>query len=239
MPNWCANVGSVTLPEGASEEAKEIFKKLAENQHKDGWLSNALPCPPEMHLGLEGTIGAECVSLEWLKSHSKFDGDFGKFEEDPSGTPKLIPSEEYLQYLQNTFGAISWYDWRVRAWGTKWDVDAELTIGENSIEFVFDSAWAPPLAFFDWLGSKGLHYEIMYSEPGCCFGGSVSFDGSLKEEHLEDEDYLVFAIKEFGDPVDCMLDVQSYASYADFTEAHTLNHPRLKELVKEYYDCLN
>ena len=52
-----------------------------------------------------------------------------------------------------------WYDWRVNNWGTKWDITDvyfENQAEEDSIEFSFCTAWAPPTeAFHTWAELDG------------------------------------------------------------------------------------
>ena len=79
-----------------------------------------------------------------------------------------------------------WYNWNIHNWGTKWDicdVYFENQAEEDSIEFSFCSAWAPPVeAFETWAINDGrVQFNLEYWEPGCGFVGSLSFDG----EHFD------------------------------------------------------
>jgi len=61
-------------------------------------------------------------------------------------------------------------------WGCKWDVGASTggaTISDNGniIDLSFDSAWTPPIAFYDELVRLGCSVSASYFEPGCCFVG--------------------------------------------------------------------
>ena len=82
-----------------------------------------------------------------------------------------------------------WYMWNVNNWGTKWDLcdvyidnDAE----QDSVEFSFNTAWAPPVeAFHTWAFNDGrVQFELEYWEPGCGFVGVTTFDG----EYLDTDD---------------------------------------------------
>lgn len=268
MPNWCSNNGYIKLPRDASPEAREAFKKLAENKAEAGWFANVLPCPPEMNLGCGSTVArAEYANLSWLKANSKFTGDFGTFEtlhyKDGGSSTEFTPSEAYLQYLQDTFGAIDWYEWNIVNYGTKWDVEVELSepyndridvnqaeadACEDTIDFTFGSAWSPPLEFFRWLANEyGIHYMLRYSEPGCCFGGISSFDGILREKHAEGDAYLLLRILDFNEPIQHVIDLESYDSFEEYRDAHPrleakggqnpiLLRTCLHTLVKKYYN---
>jgi hypothetical protein len=75
-----------------------------------------------------------------------------------------------------------WYDWNVNNWGTKWDITDvyfENPAEEDSIEFTFCSAWAPPVeAFRTWAEEDGrVEFNLQYWEPGMGFVGSATYDG--------------------------------------------------------------
>jgi len=102
----------------------------------------------------------------------------------------------------------NWYDWNVNNWGTKWDVGS-VWIGddteEDSIQFSFDTAWAPPVAAFRaWAERDGrVAYRLTYMEPGMAFVGWDSYDGeSFDEDYVEqgddEERYWEMAAEEFG-----------------------------------------
>ena len=75
----------------------------------------------------------------------------------------------------------SWYSWRVENWGTKWDVGGEHATIErfdkNNVYFAFESAWAPPIYFYQFLEEElGFTVDAMYYEPGMNFAGRF-YDG--------------------------------------------------------------
>lgn len=70
------------------------------------------------------------------------------------------------------YGYKSWYDWSIANWGTKWDVDAEVT--DESAKLVtlrFSSAWSPPLAAYAALERQGFEVDALYHESGMDFAG--------------------------------------------------------------------
>jgi hypothetical protein len=77
-----------------------------------------------------------------------------------------------LTYLRpNPAGAWD-YSWSVDNWGTKWDITPhDWDRDGNSITINFDSAWAPPLALYEFLESQGWHINALYHEPGMGFAG--------------------------------------------------------------------
>lgn len=67
----------------------------------------------------------------------------------------------------------NWYDWNIDNWGTKWEAsihDWERQ-DDNTIWVSFDSAWAPPLALYQFMTDQGYDVEAMYWESGMAFCG--------------------------------------------------------------------
>lgn len=74
----------------------------------------------------------------------------------------------------------AWWDWRVRNWGTKWEIntdEAYIDIHENEIKVGFSTAWSPPTGIYDRLVDDGYGVNALYYEGGCAFCGQY-VDGS-------------------------------------------------------------
>ena len=71
------------------------------------------------------------------------------------------------------YGYASWYDWCIANWDTKWDVDCHAVKREdaNNAFMAFDSAWRPPIAFYEQLEQLGFIVEAYWYEPGMMFCG--------------------------------------------------------------------
>lgn len=67
-----------------------------------------------------------------------------------------------------------WYDWNVSNWGTKWDASVYSfeRIADNAILINFDTAWGPPIGFYDYLTSNDYDVTAFYNEEGMAFCGS-------------------------------------------------------------------
>ena len=77
----------------------------------------------------------------------------------------------------------NWYSWNVENWGTKWSpsiVDYERE-DDTTIWITFESAWAPPIALYEFMHDEGYTVSALYSECGMCFIG--------KFEHGQDDCY--------------------------------------------------
>ena len=77
-------------------------------------------------------------------------------EDTTSPTPADIDPVLQQTMIAQT-GCDNWYDWQVRNWGTKWDVDLDgLEFTDNGdgtaqIQGWFDSAWSPPIEAYETL----------------------------------------------------------------------------------------
>ena len=153
MPNWCDNTLRVKGP------AEDINKFQMACRNKDGdlpehtelSLQRLWPCPPSI-------------------LHNKPD-------------MKDIPFEQKVLYMRPRVEVPpeydDWYTWRVRNWGTKWDVKASIRRvdsfknGNMEIIYDFDSAWSPPCEAFkkiceDW---PTLTFKLKYIGEGNEFRG--------------------------------------------------------------------
>lgn len=75
----------------------------------------------------------------------------------------------------NQHGSPDWYSWCVTNWGTKWDVGEAVginTVDDDSMVVYFDSAWSPPLEFYQHMCNNGWSIEANYYEPGVGFCGT-------------------------------------------------------------------
>jgi len=81
--------------------------------------------------------------------------------------------DEFLtEFLPTPSDTEDWYYWRINNWGTKWDVEATLIERtEFMIKAVYDSAWAPPIVFYNYLCSIGFSVRALYYEPILNFCG--------------------------------------------------------------------
>ena len=66
------------------------------------------------------------------------------------------------------------YHWCIAHWGTKWDVEAGLDCDdEGYLEYTFDSAWSPPVAWLEEVSKKfpTLDFRLKYDDPANGFLG--------------------------------------------------------------------
>lgn len=103
--------------------------------------------------------------------NSKLFNTFVPMPEEIRNTTFPSPTNEELLMK---YGASDWYDWSVNNWGTKWDcigAEGDITGDRKSLTISFDTAWSPPIAFYNVLVEMGFDVEATYTEEGMSFAG--------------------------------------------------------------------
>ena len=83
----------------------------------------------------------------------------------------------------------NWYDWCVKNWGTKWDVDGKLVQEyEDCLEYSFRSAWYPPIAWLKQVSTDypTLLFRLRYYEEDDAFTGIARVqNGQVDDRRLD------------------------------------------------------
>jgi hypothetical protein len=88
----------------------------------------------------------------------------------------------------------SWYTWRLRNWGTKWDLDSDVEIAindadaaRNILRLRFDAANSPPEAAFCAIAAKfpTLTFVGAYVEEDNMVFGGYAFQGVRQAVHVD------------------------------------------------------
>lgn len=142
MPNWCDN--TVTL----WHKDTKMIRRAVRAFTKQKLFSEFVPVPD----ALSGTTA-------------------GYFS-DPARQAEL---DALNDYNLATYGYSNWYDFCRHEWGTKWDTGGDkqniTEIDKNTVKFVFETAWAPPISFYSKLEELGFMIDAFYYEPGVMFCG--------------------------------------------------------------------
>ena len=151
MPNWCSNV--VTLV----HEDRKMINRAVKSAQKDALLNEFVPVPQALSDTTEGSYGDK---LEQARLTAQREGNV------------------------KTYGYASWYDFAIGEWGCKWDIsnggdDYKIKKVDNgySVTLSFDTAWSPPINFYDKLVELEFTVDAIYYEPGVNFCGQY-YDGS-------------------------------------------------------------
>ena len=151
MPNWCSNVVRLI------HEDRTMISRAVKSARKDALLHEFVPVPQALTETTEGSYGDK---LEQARLTAQREGN------------------------RKTYGYSSWYDFAIGEWGCKWDISN----GDNnykikkvsdgySVTLFFDTAWSPPINFYDKLIELEFNVDAMYYEPGVAFCGRY-YDGS-------------------------------------------------------------
>jgi hypothetical protein len=82
----------------------------------------------------------------------------------------------------------AWYEWRIANWGTKWDVNPEITKeNKNMIIYTFESAWSPPTHAFQYISNNypQLNFFMQFEEQGSDFIGQVNYQNGIESDAIE------------------------------------------------------
>ena len=88
--------------------------------------------------------------------------------------PTQPGDEKKAEALQERYGYVSWYDFAINEWGTKWDINGGVIQeeGPGYIVVSFDTAWSPPIALIEKLEGHGFTSVVHdYYECGMNFVG--------------------------------------------------------------------
>ena len=128
----------------------------------------------------------ETIKTLWDEANKEGSGLLDAMKPMPKeldGTTSPTPQEGQAGYKgpqPKIDGFDNWYDWRVKNWGTKWDIDPKEGLeftdngdGTAQISGWFESAWAPPIQAYDTFldDMDGCSLTADYHEPGMDFAG--------------------------------------------------------------------
>jgi hypothetical protein len=160
------------------------------------WCENSVTINGENLTPLREAIGdGTGLMTRFFPMPKALEGSISPFNGTPEESAKLI----------ELYGCNNWYDWKVKNWGTKWDVDASVgKPDDGSIYLRFDSAWGPPLEGMAKISRLFPDVTIRhaYFEPGMCFVGVAEIsNGEIEDAYSDDpdsDDWKKMAADEFG-----------------------------------------
>ena len=102
-----------------------------------------------------------------------------------------------------------WYGWNVANWGTKWDFgrdknfDDPAEVKENGDKYEVtvspNTAWSPPLDFYNHLVKLGYRIHASYFEPGMGFCGIYNDGHDNYVDYGDDKDSIPVGVwNDFG-----------------------------------------
>lgn len=208
MPNWVQN----SLHVYASDKGKqdnvysffdEVRKAMDDNRPEvGGGLFNHFVPMPDIYRKYDLTNHDPSS----LKIGDRLYLDVERDDESLITKELIAEWKAVKKVMQDEYGAVGWYDWSCKYWGTKWDVYADgVSIGHDYLEF--QTAWScphefllalsklkPELRFVNWYSDEdysGENCGVTLYENGKCreFNGSTAFAFLHWNGYEEDFEY--------------------------------------------------
>lgn len=128
----------------------------------------------------------------------------------------VVQGQQRLNNLR-TYGTSNWYDWSIRNWGTKWDVqfsECSFLRSDAGLEYIFNTAWSQPDPVIAKLAETFPTLEIThkYFDGGSNFWGSSHYITKDGKVECTDRDSLD------EDRASLHLELYGYSEYEDATD---------------------
>lgn len=163
----------------------------------------------------------------WCSNYLQIKGnaeDLNKFKEENAPAEEkggALSFDRAVPMPKEFLATDAWYHWRIKHWGTKWDVNSDCDgsrIHDNDdpalLDYTLETAWAPPVAWLRAVSEKypDLTFHMAWVEGGCCFSGEVvankaedQWDETNTDTDPKNEDYrriyeLVYGCTDGLDP---------------------------------------
>ena len=202
MPNWCFQ--HVEVYAKTKEELTE-FISFCKQTHESKWTKWTDFDTAVVSIGLTGTshgrqhleevIIEQTTGVFWnFLPPTDLDTYFGITPKEQKFEPISIsePTKIMEKIMGDMLTANDWYNWNVRNWGTKWDIEPD-GLDENEIQdgsseywinWNFETAWSPAEPMYLLMSERfpNLRFEYEISEEANFFLGYAIYEGG---EELE------------------------------------------------------
>jgi hypothetical protein len=177
------------------------------------WCRNGLTLKHTDPAMIDRAAHCESLLMEFLPTPQELrDTSCGFFADEDKAREHLETQARNLE----KYGAVDWYDWNIRNWGTKWDFgfDCVERVDEHTLTASFDSAWSPPVEAYAQLEELGFEIDAKYYEPGMAFVGTyVTGEGECTIGYLGNADTIR---EEIGEELDDYFGIsEEMAQYDD------------------------
>ena len=167
MPNWCVN--RVRIVGNPSDIAK--IKDLVRNEASAFSFDKIIPMPSCLDVG--GIPSNEIMAIQayaWAKKtgaeiNENASSVFAEYADVLNQPCEIGPKAEAYFHAISETGYFSWYDWRRKFWGTKWDAsEPELTDeSDTEVAYQFLTASSVPVPVYEALSRMFPHVKIFVS----------------------------------------------------------------------------
>ena len=199
MPNHVINRVSIS-------GNKESIARCSEQIFKGGKFSfmNIKPMPEELNVE-DGS--ASIATMNWMNADKHERVRIEKEYCERYGVSTKEARATFKRYADNVekHGCLTWYDWRCKYWGTKWDAYEILQADsyENAIDLEFQTAWSTPLQAIATLAEQYPDLTIVVEFADEDLGCNCGAYGYCEGEYWEEVRDYYFACELWGeDPVE-------------------------------------
>jgi len=183
MPNWCFNSTIVSANTEAELQEFLDFCDQPHTSHWKDWKSDELVTD-------HNTKGVFWNFVAPTDLESYFAGK--------THTPVPEGTDIMAQIAEEFAEGMDWYNWNVRNWGTKWDIQLEresITFDQNNdgkwyFNWNFETAWSPAEPIYRAIAKRfpNLTFEYEITEEANFFAGKLLFvNGELVNEQWVDD----------------------------------------------------
>lgn len=171
MPNWCANQLTAAGPRDEIERLLQVAA-MGKMSFADAFDAASLITPDDESSThrIAATIGQDMEGTFSFHGH--------------------VPEPTWASGDRD-----SWYPWRLRNWGTKWDArQPTVFYSAEALVVEFDTAWGPPDAWFAALVKAHplLELTLFWNEEQAIAGCFSKCGGDLVHHELEISELLEF-----------------------------------------------
>ena len=83
---------------------------------------------------------------------------------------EIVEGTTIHRFLMEEYGVLTWYDWNVQNWGTKWGTHLEedgIEVDQYNLRFWCETAWSPPNELLQFIANKyKVNVECFYEIEG-------------------------------------------------------------------------
>lgn len=195
MPNHCCNVLEIT----GSDSDISSFLENCKTSSKEFSFEALLPIPGRLKESVSGSdsMGYEAkytdgwkdiAKYPWVRPHLSEESQAAVVAFLEQARPQVMELADFYKGNIERYGCLSWYEWCLANWGTKWDayeVEVNRDVGLVRLEFL--TAWSPPIAWVEFASDKyvDLTFEDRWIEEGGMRGHFRCENGELVSEVTE------------------------------------------------------
>jgi hypothetical protein len=217
MPNWVENKITIEADANVLDEIQNQVRTTytdenGNEQERHLIATTLIPMPEEIR-NLDGTetnirrfkdLDGNIVKVDQIKAMTFY--NMNDEELLGEGFTMETLTEDELKELDEKYGAHDWYNWNIANYGTKWgDVETRMiNRDKESLEYTFDTAWAPAYPLIEKISKKytvkKIEYRFFSMENGDKGSATFNNDGRIIRQEWEELDESLFMPLDLSEP---------------------------------------